>query len=184
MTLPPRRPLISIPRGMALIGRGRAEGLNCFRDTRNGFLGSLVPGLGFIVGALIEGLASGEGISAVTDLLAPICALLAPAVVSHEMARLFRREAFWLRYIVAFNWCQWLLPLALIIGLALGQTAGAAGIETAYVCVAGYALWINWFIARHALALSPLRAAGFVALANCTTAIIVFGPALLTAHGK
>jgi hypothetical protein len=184
MIAPARRPLTSILRGMVLLGRGRAEGLKRFRDTPRAFLASLVPGFGFIIGALIEGLLDGDGFGALTGLLAPICALLAPAVVSYEVARLFQREAFWLRYIVAFNWCQWLLPFLLVVGLGIGQALGPAAVEAAYVFIAGYALWMNWFIARHALALSPGRAAGFIALANCTTAIVVFGPALLTAQGK
>ena len=164
---------------MLLIGRGRAEGLNCFRDTPRAFLGSLIPGLGFIVGALFEGLADGQGATAFTDLLAPTCALLAPAVVSYEVARWWGREAFWGRYIVAFNWCQWLLPVLLLFAAGVGQFLGAAGVETAYVAVAGYALWLTWFIARHALALGGGRAAGFVALVNFGTMILVFGPVLL-----
>jgi hypothetical protein len=96
---------------MVLIARGRAEGLNCFGDSPKAFLISLTPGLGFIVGGLVEGLSDGEGTRLATGVLVPLCALLAPAVLSHELARFWGRDAFWGRYIVVFNWCQWLLPV-------------------------------------------------------------------------
>ena len=46
------------------------------------------------------------------------------------MARFWGREAFWNRYIVAFNWCQWLLPMiafVLIAVLTFAQVMGIAG---------------------------------------------------------
>ncbi len=95
------------------------------------------------------------------------------------------REAFWNRYIVAFNWCQWLLPFiafVLIIGLTIGRFAGIdtqSGLRVLLVCLAGYSLWMNWFLARHGLALSGWRAVGLVAAVNLGTVAIVFGPTFL-----
>jgi hypothetical protein len=180
-TLPP------ILRGVALIARGRAQGLNCFRDTPQAFLYSLAPGFGMMTAAVVEGLADGAGAGAMGEIPATICLLLAPAVLSYELARFWGREAFWNRYIVAFNWCQWLLPViafVLIAGLALARFAGIdprAGLRVLLVCLAGYALWLNWFLARHGLALSAWRAAGLVAAVNLATVAIVFGPPMLAA---
>lgn len=182
MTPPP------VLRGMLLLARGRAEGLNCFRDTPRAFLGSLTPGLGFLAGAVVEGLLDGLGPRAFGEALAPLCALLAPPVLSYEIARLFGREAFWGRYIVAFNWCQWLLPvlgMVLLTALTLARQSGlsgGSGLKLAMAGFAGYALWLNWFIARNGLALTPLRAGVLVFAVNAGTVLLAFGPSMLVAQ--
>jgi hypothetical protein len=187
MTATPRRTLPPILRGMGLIARGRAEGLNCFRDTPQAYLASLVPGLGILAGAVIEGFAEGTGLNAIDDVPGTLCVLLAPAVLSYELARFWGREAFWNRYIVAFNWCQWLLPMIALLAIAfvtLAQASGVGGqgaIQVLLACLAGYAAWLNWFLARHGLALSPWKAIGLVAGVNLGTIAIVFGPTLLAA---
>jgi hypothetical protein len=185
MTLAPRGSMFSNLKGMALIARGRPEGLNCFRDTREAYFFSLAPGLGFILAGVINALAEGEGSSVFTKILAPICALLAPSVLSYELARLWGRHAFWNRFIVAFNWCQWLIPplgLLLFAVLTFAQLmgiAGPGGIRIVLVCVSGYALWLNWFLARHGLALGGGRAALLVAGVTLGNALLVFGPGVL-----
>jgi hypothetical protein len=190
MTAVPRGTMHSILRGVSLIARGRAEGLNCFRDSPQAFLGSLAPGLGIMAAAVVEGLAEGAGGSAIGEIPGTICVLLAPSVLSYELARFWGREAFWNRYIVAFNWCQWLLPLiafALIIGLTLARATGVDGpgaLRILLICLAGYALWLNWFLARHGLALSHWRAVALVAAVNLGTIVIVFGPSMLATNLK
>jgi hypothetical protein len=188
MTMAPRRTLPPILRGVGLIARGRAEGLNCFRDSTQAFLYSLLPGLGIMVAAAVEGLAEGAGARAFGEIPGTLCILLAPSVISYELARLWGREAFWHRYIVAFNWCQWLLPFiafVMIVGVALAQLAGVAGqagVRVLFVCLAGYALWLNWFLARHGLALSPWRAVALVFTVNLGTIALLLGPTLLAAR--
>jgi hypothetical protein len=185
MTSPPRGMLPLILKGMLLIARGQARGLNCFRDTPRAFLHSLLPGVGLLVGAVLEGLAEGTGREAITQVPATLCVLLAPAVLSWELARYWGREAFWNRYIVAFNWCQCLLPLiGFLLLIVLGMTreaglTGQGGLRIMILLLAGYALWMNWFLARHGLALSPWRAAGLVAAVNLGAIAIVLGPSLL-----
>jgi hypothetical protein len=187
MTTLRRGSMPAVLRGMGLIARGRAEGLNCFGDSPKALLASLVPGFGFMMGAAIDGLANGQGASALGDMLGPLCALLAPPVLSYELARYWGRDAFWGRYIVAFNWCQWLLPLIGLLFVAcltaanLAGVAGQGGIEILVFGLACYALWMNWFIARHGLALSGGRAALFVGAVNLGTMVLAFGPVLLVA---
>jgi hypothetical protein len=187
MNSAPRGSMPLILRGMALVARGRARGLNCFRDSNQAFFYSLAPGIGLLAGAVVEGFADGDGISAMQDIPGTLCILLAPSVLSYEMARFWGREAFWHRYIVAFNWCQWLLPVIgvlLIAGLVLAQAVGIdrqAGFRVMIIGLAGYALWLNWFLARHGLALSAWRAAGMVAGVNLGTVALVFGPTALAA---
>jgi len=190
MTMPPRRTMPPILHGVALIARGRAEGLNCFRDSIRAYWYSLLPGLGVMAAATVEGLAEGAGAAAFREIPGTLCVLLAPSVISYEMARLWGREAFWHRYIVAFNWCQWLLPVlafVMIVGVAVVHLAGGsgqAGIRILLVGLAFYALWLNWFLARHGLALSPWRAVTLVLTVNLVTLTIILGPTLLAARLK
>lgn len=174
-----------ILRGMTLIARGRAEGLNCFRDTPRAFLASLAPGAGLLTAAVLAGLSEGEGGRAAAEIPGTLCVLLAPSVLSYELARFWGREAFWYRYIVAFNWCQWLLPLigmALVLGMTVVRASGMGGpggFKLLVLGLAGYALWMNWFLARHGLALTAMRAAAFVLLVNLGTMALVFIPGML-----
>jgi hypothetical protein len=188
MTATPRRAIPTVLRGMGLIARGRAAGLNCFRDTPQSFLASLAPGFGIMVASVVEGLTEGNAARAMAEIPGTLCVLLAPSVLSYEMARFWGREAFWNRYIVAFNWCQWLLPViafALLVCLGLAQFVGVdpeTALPVLLVSLAGYALWLNWFIARHGLALSRWRSAGLVATVNAGTMAIVFGPTVISAY--
>ena len=185
MTAKPGGSLPPILRGMGLIARGRAEGLNCFRDTPRAVLFSLTPGLGVLAAAVFQRLTGETGTAALNDIPGTLCVLLAPAVLSFELARFWGREAFWGRYITAFNWCQWLLPaagLCLVLLLGVAKAAGLAGSFGPMLLFAGlacYAMWLNWFIARHALALSRPRAAGFVLAVNLGTMAIILLPTLL-----
>lgn len=102
---------MSVLRGMFRLATFHPDGFAQFGDTRQAFLNSLAPLLAFpIVGTALL-LVTGGGGNALGDLLGTVVALLAPAVVSHALAVRWGREAFWLRYAVAFNWCQWAVPL-------------------------------------------------------------------------
>jgi hypothetical protein len=185
----PRGPNIlrgsSILRGMMLVARGRAEGIDQFAGTGQGFLASLAPLIAFpLVGTLLL-LFDGEGTSAVTNLVATLAVLLAPPVLSYELARLWGRQDRWLRFATAFNWCQWLLPmLASLLLLAFGLLLQAGLPENAatvalVLAIGCYALWLHWFLARHGLALSRFRAALLVLGVNLGTALLVLAPRLL-----
>jgi hypothetical protein len=180
--MPPRA---SILRGIARVALGKPDGLQQFPATVQGFLISLVPLLAFPLAGTWLLLLNGEGLSAITSLLGTVTVLLAAPVLSFEFARLWHREPYWLRFATAFNWCQWLLPLlacALLIVLAglvhigLSQHA-ATGILL--LVMGAYGLWLHWFLARHGLALSPLRAVVLVLGVNLGTALLVLMPRLL-----
>lgn len=180
--MPPQlKPLL----GMVRMARGKVDGLAQFGDTPQAFLTSLAPLLAFpIVGAALL-LVSDGPIQALTTLFITLVAQLAPPVLSHALARRWGREAQWMRYATAFNWCQWALPLAamalllvLQLGLRLGLSAETASLLLIFG-IAAYGLWLNWLLARHGLELSPGRAAGLVALTNIGTILLVLGPRLL-----
>ena len=175
----------SIALGVMRLARGRADGLQQFGATREAFLGSLAPLIAFplVGGALM--LMGGGGLAALADLLATLCALVAPPVLSFEVARLWGRDALWLRYATAFNWCQWAIPiLGSVLMVVLGVMA-AFGLPPAiarWMVVLGlvtYGMWLHWFLARHGLGLSGSRAALLVVGVNVVTVLLVLGPRVL-----
>lgn len=182
---PPAKPGLRPLLGMVRLARGRVDGLEQFGDTPQAFLASLAPLLAFpIVGALLL-LVSDGPLRALGTLLFTLVAQLSPPVLSHALARAWGREAQWLRYATAFNWCQWALPLAAMALLIVLQTALRAGLpedaaDTMLVLgLAAYGLWLNWLLARHGLSLSRGRAAALVALTNLGTILLALGPRLL-----
>jgi hypothetical protein len=167
------------------LARGRADGFRQFGATRESFLASLAPLVAFpLVGGTLM-LLGGGGITALADLLATLCALVAPPVLSFEVARLWHREAAWLRFATAFNWCQWAIPvLGSLLLLALGMLVAAglprqAARGLALIGLVSYGLWLHWFLARHGLGLSRLRALVLMLGVNLTTVLIVILPRML-----
>jgi hypothetical protein len=180
--------------GVLMLARGRADGLHQFGYTVQAFLSSLAPLVAFpLVGYLLLALGGNGGgggqppgeLGALADLLGTLCALLAPAVLSFELARLWRREALWLRYATALNWTQWAIPLlaSVLLLLVYPLLAASASAQVALgligLAIGGYALWLHWFVARHGLALSRGRAVLLVLVVNLVSAVLVLGPRLL-----
>jgi hypothetical protein len=177
---PPRQ---SVLVGILRIARGRADGVACFGATPQAFLASLAPLLAFpIVGAVLAMFSDGPR-RALSGLGMTLCALLAPAVLSFELARLWKRSDAWMRFAVAFNWCEWILPLVACMAMVPLTMAMAAGLDqttasTALVVGLGcYGFWMQWFLASKALSFSGVRAAAFVLLVNLGTGLAVIGPA-------
>jgi hypothetical protein len=118
-------------------------------------------------------------------MLSSLIAVLTPAVISHLFAALWRREAFWLRYAVAFNWCQFAITLVTIAVVLFAETAplGRAGAMTplffTVLAVLAYWLALFGFMASRGLRLSTPRAILLVLVTNITTAALVMGPRLL-----
>lgn len=190
--MPPGRPLLpkrggqgNILLGMLRVARGKADGMAQFGGTRQSFLASLAPLVAFpLVGAMLV-LAGGKPLDALGELLGTLCVLLVPPVLSYELARLWRREDQWLHFATAFNWCYWLVPLLgmllmFVIGLltSLGLPE-QAGVMALVACLGGYGLWLHWFLARHGLQVSRLRAALLVVAINLAVAALILGPRLL-----
>jgi len=179
---PPGRPPLAI--GVARLARFRADGLAAFDATPVGLLNALAPWLAFAVVGFVLVLVSGSPGRAFGDLLATLVALLTPAVVSHGIARLWRREGAWLRYAVAVVWCQWVMPPALLAAVSLSGILVAAGAPedqaelAGALALLGYALSLHFFIARHALDLSRWRTAALVVIVNVGTGALVSVPVL------
>ncbi|HEX4171737.1 MAG TPA: hypothetical protein VHY82_04595 [Acetobacteraceae bacterium] len=176
----------SIVIGIVRIARGRADGMAQFGATRDAFLTSLAPLIAFpLVGGVLMALGGG-GLAALSDLMATLCALIAPLVLSFEVARLWRRQEFWLRFATAFNWCQWVIPVVGILLLAAFGSLAAVGLPPSVaqigivLALVSYALWLHWFLARHGLGLSRWRALLMVFAVNFATLLLVVGPRVVT----
>ena len=178
-------PRKSILIGILRVARGRADGMGCFGSGPQAFLSSLAPLIAFpLVGTALAVFTEGPR-RALTGLAMTLCALLTPPVISFELARRWKRSEAWSRFATAFNWCEWILPVLaclvmvpLSVALSVGLSEAAASFLL--VGVLGiYGLWLHWFLACKALALSAGRAVVLVLLVNFGTAVAVMGPGLL-----
>ena len=167
--------------GIARVARGRADGVQQFGDTAQSVLAAMAPLIAFLlVGALI-GLVAGKR-EAVADVASVTIGLLGPIVLSYEFARRWGRAAEWYRFATAFCWCQWAAPMVLVAVLMLVAILIAGGVPeiaagvAGVVALFGYGLWLHWFLARHALGLSGLRALILVLSVNVLTSILVILP--------
>jgi len=172
--------------GIALVARGRRDGFQQFGNTPEAFLASLAPLIAFpLVNAGLL-LLDGQGWGAAEGFLQALCAVLAPPVLSQALAQAWGRDAAWLRYATAFNWCQWAVPamaaaLLLVLGVLLDAGLPQDIAEIAFLAsLAAYAFWLHWFVTRHGLGLGRWRAALLVVLVNAGTALLAFGPELIS----
>ena len=179
-------PRKSVIVGILRIARGRADGIDFFGSSPQAFLSSLAPLVAFpLVGAILGMFSEGPR-SALTGLAMTVCALLTPAVISYELARIWKRSEAWVRFATAFNWCEWILPVLaclVMVPLSVAISAGMSEATASLVlvgCLGLYGLWIHWFLARKALGLSGFRAVALVFLVNLGTAVVVMGPRLLS----
>ncbi len=178
----------SIVVGVMRLARGHPDGVLQFGATRDAFLTSLAPLIAFpLVGGVLAVL-SGDGLDALSDLLGALCALLAPPVISFELARLWGKEPAWLRFATAFNWCQWAIPVVTTVLLLLASILAGLGVPQrlaligGLVAVVAYSLWLHWFVVRHGLSLSSSRALLMVAAVNVGTLLAVWVPRWLAYH--
>ena len=171
--------------GVGRVALGRTDGFARFGSTVPSFLNSLAPLIAFpLAGALIE-VFRDDWQTALSLLLLTLVAQLAPPVLSHLLAVRWKCEDQWLHYATAYNWCYWAIPMVgalLTLGFAMAVGAGLPSTVAAQAvlgCLGLYSLWLNWFVARHALGLSKGKAALLVFVVNAGTAVLAIGPAML-----
>lgn len=87
------------------------------------------------------------------------------ALASLPLAEMQGRKADWPRFIAAWNWAnvvQYLVLIALTVPAAFGLPDSIA--QGLGLAALGYALWLEWYVAKSALRLAGGAAALFVAL--------------------
>lgn len=176
----------SILVGILRVARGRVDGIDCFGSGTQAFLSSLAPLAAFALVGSVLGMFTQGPRRALTSLAMTLCALLTPAVISFELACLWKRADNWAKFATAFNWCEWILPVLaclLMVPLSVAISAGMNETTASLLLVSGlgaYGLWLHWFLARKALGLSGFRAVVLVFLVNVGTALVVMGPRMLS----
>jgi hypothetical protein len=161
-------------RGAFLLSRGRAEGLMLIEETPAGagrsFWAAAISLPAFL--ALLSlrwsaGVAPAAGFATAltAELLGYVVIWLGFALASEPLARATGRLREWPHFLAAWNWAnvvQYLVLLGLTVPAALGLPDFLAdGLALAAI---GYALWLEWFVARHALLIGGGRAVAFVLL--------------------
>jgi hypothetical protein len=99
------------------------------------------------------------------DLLGYAIGWIGFALLSHRLALMLGRGARWPRFIAAWNWCNVIQYLMLVVGTALPQLLGLPDIvqQTAWLVAMGWALWLEWYATWLALDLTRAQAAALVA---------------------
>ncbi len=170
--------------GLLRLALFQKDGFDAFAPTRQGFLNSLPPLLAFPVVGTLFGLIQGNAVQGISGLLATLVALLAPAVVSHFLALRWGREAAWLRYAVAFNWCQWAVPVMAVPLLMVAGVIVRGGVSMPVAAIGFlvvlliYAIGLHFFLARSGLGVSRGRAVLMVLATNFATLVLVVLPRL------
>ena len=183
MGLPARR--TSVWLGIARLARFRADGIDQFGHTPQAFLNSLAPLLAFPLVSGLRTMLGGNGHEAAVNVLVSLIAVVLPAVISYYFALAWGRDALWLRYAIAFNWCEAAVMLTAVLLLLLpgvamkSDRAAWTGVLAVVVLLLGYWLVLHGFLARHGLRISVLRAALLVFAVNLGTGSLVKGPWLL-----
>ena len=131
-------------------------------------------------------------VAALCLLLLLFCAVLLPPVLSHLMARLWRRGERWQRYATASAWSVWLalpvyLPAMLLASVLLQMGIGReAANGAAVLLLAGYFLWLQWFMAWKGLAISRFKAVLTVLALTAGSSLLAAGlqPLLAQVQGQ
>jgi hypothetical protein len=104
-------------------------------------------------------------LSLFVDLLLFVASWAGFALASLYLAKALGVADSWPRFIAAWNWSAVVQYLALAALSLPGLVLDKGGLlDLGGLVALFYALWLEWFVARHALRLSPLGAGGFVAL--------------------
>lgn len=167
----------SIVNGLAaawLLARGRAEGLVLIppgmETARHSFTAALVCLPLFVVLRLIAWWMqapppAGVPVALAGELVGYAMGWVAFALASRLLAEQAKRTEQWPQFIAAWNWTnivQYLLLVVLLVPPALGLPAWVG--NALGLAAVGYAMWLEWFVARTALGVPSMMAVMFVVL--------------------
>ncbi|QDH17538.1 hypothetical protein [Swingsia samuiensis] len=164
---PPAVEGASIPAGIVLLGRGKAQGINYFSPGVQPFLSALAPTIAMALISLFFSLnmPAGQKAIGVVRSLVPIVFTLSQLVISEVYAAYLNRKGLWLRYATASLWCDWLPLIVMIFAEGALRMVMPNGTSMAPVLVgiavgvSLYSLWLSWYISRVGLIITGLQAA-------------------------
>ena len=159
--------------GALLLARGRADGMRFVDSGRAGaarsFWAAVLCLPAFLCLRLLDGAGVGPpGVAAhglALALLSYVTGWAGFAVLSHFLAGRMGRAARWPLFIAAWNWCNVIQYLLLVVA-GLPHLLGAPGFldQTIELVAIGWALWLEWYATRLALDVDGLAAGGLVGI--------------------
>jgi hypothetical protein len=167
------RDIASGGRGIALLTFGQSAGIRAFTNdmaaTRRSFVTAIFALPLFVMLDVLDWLAGVGPLDPphvmVLDLLTFPISWAGFALISIPLVRMLGVEQQWPRYIAAWNWsnlAQYGLLFVASVPALLHLPAIAS--ETCALVGYGWALWLEWFVTRLVLNLSPTSAALLVAV--------------------
>jgi hypothetical protein len=99
------------------------------------------------------------------DLLGYVIGWAGFALASRSLAATMGRERNWPRFIAAWNWCN-VVQYVMLVVAALPSLLGLPDpvAQVFWLVAMGWALWLEWFSTKVALDISGFQAAGLVML--------------------
>ena len=175
------REVVTDARAIALLTFGRADGIRAFTNdvaaTRRSFVTAIFSLPIFMLFHVLDWLAGVGPIDPprlmVLDLLTFPISWAGFALISLPLVRTLKVEPQWPRYITAWNWsnfAQYVLLFVTSVPAVLHVPPIAS--ETCALVGYGWALWLEWFVTRLVLNLSPTAAALLVAVDVGFSAIV------------
>jgi hypothetical protein len=168
-------------RGIALLTFGQPAGIRAFSNdiaaTRRSFVTAILSLPIFVMFHLLSWLAGVGPLepphAMILDLLSFPISWAGFALLSIPLVRMLGVEQQWPRYIAAWNWSN-LGQYALLFVTSLPVVLHAPSIagETSALVGYGWALWLEWYVTRLVLNVSPAAAALLVAVDVGFSAIV------------
>ena len=156
-----------------LFARGRSEGLRYVEADMAGAARSFWA-IAICLPAIVclqlmtwmeSGVPAHAGHTIGLDIMGYVVGWLAFALVSFHLAPMFGCGPRWPRFIAAWNWCNVIENLLLVVGGIPGLLGVPPIIdEAAQIVAIGWALWIEWFATKQALGSSGRVAVVLVVL--------------------
>jgi hypothetical protein len=167
------REIVTSGRAIALLGIGQATAMRAFSNdvaaTRRSFVTAILSLPIFILFHVLDWAAGLAPLDPprlmVIDLLTFPISWAGFALISIPLVRMLGAEPQWPRYITAWNWsnlAQYVLLFVTSLPSVLHVPAIAS--ETCALVGYGWALWLEWFVTRLVLNISPTAAALLVAV--------------------
>jgi hypothetical protein len=156
-----------------LFARGRSEGLRYVEADMAGAARSFwaiaicLPAIVCLqlMAWLQYGVPSRAGHAIGLDIMGYLVGWLAYALLTFHLAPRFGCAPRWPRFIAAWNWCNVIENLLLVVGGIPGLLGAPPLLDQAsQIVVTGWALWIEWFATRQALGTGRFVAGLLVAL--------------------
>ncbi len=160
-------------RTAALLAAGRADGVTGIEPglagARRSFLAAPLSLPLFFLLRLLDwsegALPPHPGHAAALDVLGFVAGWAGFALLTRKLVAAIGRGPLWPRYLAVWNWCNFAQYVLLALG-AVPEFLGAPAImqQTAALVTFGWAIWLEWYATRMALAIGGLPAALFTLL--------------------